>query len=99
MIGSGSRYKGLDVLTYVASDGTTVSYIARRPIPTGAVSVAGYYTVRKDDRLDLISARTLGSPAVFWELADANHLIDPLSIPSLQGTTLIIPVPTPKASS
>jgi len=99
MIGSGSRYQGVEVLTYVAPDGTTVSYVARRPIPSGAVTIAGYHTVRKDERLDLISARTLGSPAVFWELADANHLIDPLSVPHRQGLTLVVPVPTPRGSS
>jgi nucleoid-associated protein YgaU len=36
--------------------------------------------VKQSDRLDLIAARTLGDPLLFWRIADANDAMNPFDL-------------------
>ena len=58
----------------------TITYLARRFVPQpGAPNYAtvAQHTVAQGDRLDLIAAKYLGDPLMFWLLCDANGAIVP----------------------
>ncbi len=99
MIGPGSRYSGMKPILYTNAAGETVPYLPRRAIPSEAGTPIGVYVTRAGERLDVIAARTLGNPLLFWELADTNHLLDPLTIPTSPGTMLQICMPIAKGTS
>ena len=91
-----SRYYGSKTLTYIAPDGQMITYLARRFVPQpGAPNFAtvARHTVRQGDRLDLIAAKYLGDPLVFWLICDANGAIRPNQLVETPGTVLNITTP------
>jgi hypothetical protein len=50
-------------------------------------------TVIQGDRLDLITARTLGDPEQFWRVCDANDAMNPPDLTAQPGTAVRVPVP------
>jgi hypothetical protein len=96
MFDSSSRYA--DDLTavniYVTKDGRRIPYKQRRFVPDprqmGAVAEL---EVQPADRLDLIAARGLGDPLLFWRVCDANGIAHPLAEPLKPGRILRIPEP------
>lgn len=91
-----SRYCGSATLSYVAPDGQMVTYLARRFVPApGAPNFAtvAQHTVRQGDRLDLIAAKYLGDPLLFWLICDANGAIAPDQLTETPGSTLNITLP------
>jgi hypothetical protein len=91
-----SRYYGSSLLTYTAPDGQTISYLARRLVPQpGAANYAtvATYTVQQGDRLDLIAAKFLGDPLLFWLVCDANGALAPGELLKTPGATLNITMP------
>jgi nucleoid-associated protein YgaU len=91
-----SRYYQSATLQYTAPNGQIIAYLARRFVPQpGApnyVTVA-QHTVVRGDRLDLIAAKYLGDPLMFWLLCDANGAIRPNSLIATPGTVLAITMP------
>ncbi len=60
------------------TDGRIITYKRRRFLPDGKnMPLLVEVTVTQGDRLDLITARTLGDPEQFWRICDANNTIDP----------------------
>jgi nucleoid-associated protein YgaU len=53
---------------------------------------------RASDRLDLIAARTLGDPLLFWRIADANLALDPFDLVE-PGRALTVPLLRPSGTS
>jgi nucleoid-associated protein YgaU len=51
------------------------------------------HTVRQGDRLDLIAAKYLGDPLMYWLLCDANGALDPDALVATPGTVLNITMP------
>jgi len=91
-----SRYYGSATLTYTTAAGQSVSYLARRFVPQpGAPNFAtvAQHTVQQGDRLDLIAAKYLGDPLMFWLLCDANGAIRPGALVETPGTVLNITTP------
>jgi hypothetical protein len=91
-----SRYCGFGVQQYTAPDGRTIAYLARRIVPQpGAPNFAtiNQYTVHQHDRLDLIAARYLGDPLMFWLICDANGAIAPHDLVATPGRVLAITTP------
>ena len=88
-----SRYYGAVVRHYVQSNGTPVTYLARRIIPQPNIysSVQNYVIVERD-RLDNLAFRFLGDPLLFWMLCDANGAVDPDELVSQVGRTILIPL-------
>jgi hypothetical protein len=66
-----SRYYALATYTVTMPDGSTV--VATRSALPNAQPVAGYHRRVTGDRLDLLAARYLQDPTVFWRLCDANN--------------------------
>jgi nucleoid-associated protein YgaU len=91
-----SRYYGSSTLTYITLQGQSVSYLARRfvpqPGPPNFATVA-QHTVRQGDRLDLIAAKYVGDPLIFWLICDANGAIQPEKLVETPGTVLNITTP------
>ena len=84
-----SRYYGFTTLTYTTPAGASVSYLARRIVPQpGAPNYATVapHTVVQGDRLDLIAAKYLGDPLLFWLICDANGAIRPDDLVATPGT-------------
>lgn len=91
-----SRYYGTGTLTYVSPAGEAIAYLTRRIVPQpGAPNFAtvARHTVRQGDRLDLIAAKYLGDPLIFWLICDANGAIDPRDLVATPGKVLNITTP------
>lgn len=91
-----SRYYGSSTLQYTAPDGQAITYLARRIVPQpGAANYAtiATHTVRGGDRLDLIAAKYLGDPLIFWLICDANGAIRPDELVENPGDTINITMP------
>jgi hypothetical protein len=91
-----SRYYGSSTVSYTAPNGQTVTYLARRFVPQPGApnfSTVATHTVRQGDRLDLLAAKYLGDPLIFWLLCDANGAIRPNQLVETSGTVLNITMP------
>ena len=91
-----SRYYGSGTLTYTAPDGQNITYLARRFVPQPGspnFSTVAQHTVKQSDRLDLIAAKYLGDPLIFWLICDANGAIRPEDLLKTPGTTIAITLP------
>lgn len=91
-----SRYFALETRTDDLPDGRTVTYVRRRFLPSGrALPEFVEVTVTEGDRLDRITARTLGDPERFWQVADANDAMHPADLTAAPGRRLRVPIPQP----
>jgi hypothetical protein len=91
-----SRYYASRTLSYVAPSGQMITYLARRFVPqpgTPNFATVAQHTVRQGDRLDLLAAKYLGDPLIFWLICDANGAIRPDDLVQTPGTTLNITMP------
>ena len=64
---------------------------ADRVLP--AFATVATHTVKQGDRLDLIAAKYLGDPLMFWLICDANGAIRPDQLVETPGTVLNITMP------
>jgi hypothetical protein len=88
-----SRYADLEEAVLVTPDGREVSYKRRRFLPQGAkLQLLIELTVHDGERLDLLTARTLGEATQWWRVADANNAMNPPDLAE-PGRTLRVPVP------
>jgi hypothetical protein len=93
-----SRYYNLETVTLTLPDGRVMAYKRRRFLPQGeSMPLLTAVTVTEGDRLDLITARTLGDPEQFWRVADANNAMNPFDLTAEIGRSLRVPVPQPGA--
>jgi hypothetical protein len=98
MFDSTSRYAKLATETLAAAgpDGQTrdIRYVKRRFLPaavTGATIIE--HTVAEGDRLDNITAKYLGDPTQFWQVCDANEVLDPHELTAEAGRRIRIAMP------
>lgn len=99
MFDPNSRYAAFEVLTHTAtgSDGEprTLRYCARRFLPDpSAGTTLMEHTVTQGDRLDNLTARTLGDPLLFWRIADANSSLAPETLCDEPGSRITISLPS-----
>jgi hypothetical protein len=91
-----SRYYMIETAIYVAPDGREIPYKRRRFLRQGEnMPLLAEVGVLQGDRLDLITARTLGVPEAFWRVADANNAMNPFDLTEEPGRRLRIPLPQP----
>ena len=89
-----SRYYALPTATHTTPDGREIAYKRRRFLPSAAaLPLLVEVVVAQGDRLDLITARTLGDPEQFWRVCDANDSMNPADLTTELGRTLRVPVP------
>lgn len=70
MFASNSRYHNLATYTVTLPDGSVVT--ATRSALPNPLALAGYHRRVAGDRLDLLAARFLKDPTLFWQLCDSN---------------------------
>jgi hypothetical protein len=91
-----SRYYQLEERELTTAEGQVIKYKRRRRVPPGeSMPLLAEVTVNQEDRLDLITARTLGDPEQFWRICDANNVLDPLALVETLGRPIRIPLPQP----
>lgn len=89
-----SRYHDVPDAVHVDPDGRETVYKRRRFLPRGEdLPLLREVTVGAEDRLDLVAARTLGQPELYWRIADANDAMDPLALTREPGRTLRVAGP------
>lgn len=90
---SSSRYYGAATATYERPDGVTVVYLRRRFLPPAGRSPASQeHRVVTGDRLDVLAARYLGDPQLFWRIADANNAMRAEALTERPGRVLVVAV-------
>ncbi len=96
MFNYASRYYNLETVKLTLPDGREAVYKRRRFLPRGsAMPLLITVAVTEGDRLDLITARTLGDPEHFWRVADANDAMNPFDLTTDIGRVLRVPIPQP----
>ena len=91
-----SRYYGFSTVSYTAPNGQVVTYLARRFVPQPGApnfSTVATHTVSQGDRLDLLAAKYLGDPLIYWLICDANGAIRPDQLVETPGKVLNITMP------
>ena len=89
-----SRYHNLETAKVTTPDGRIVAYVKRRFLPQGKnMLLLEEVSVTAGDRLDLITARTLGGPLLFWQVCDANNAMNPVDLTAEIGQKIRVPVP------
>ena len=74
MFGHTSRYYAVTEAKFIAPGGREIIYKRRRFLPQAeAMPLIVNITLQDSERLDLITARTLGDPELFWRICDANN--------------------------
>jgi hypothetical protein len=96
MFDASSRYAPVETAILRDADGRALAYKRRRFLPRGAtLALLVEVQVSQGDRLDLITARTLGDPEAFWRVCDANDTLDPAEVTSVAGRLIRVPFPQP----
>jgi hypothetical protein len=89
-----SRYYLVETAQRTEADGRVVTYKRRRFLPRGAALALLVETnVAQGERLDVLTARTLGDPEQFWRVCDANDAMYPPDLVAEDGLPVRIPVP------
>ena len=91
-----SRYSRSATLDYATPDGRTITYLARRFVPQPGApnfSTVAQHTVKQGDRLDLLAAKYLADPLLFWLVCDANGAVRPDALVETPGVVLNITMP------
>jgi hypothetical protein len=94
-----SRYSTVGTASYVppAAPGETpvpVTFLRRRLVPRRErFSTLYEVSCAEGDRRDLLAARHLGDPELWWQLADANGISDPAAMTEPPGRVLRVTLP------
>jgi hypothetical protein len=89
-----SRYFGIETVKLEKEDGETIVYLRRRFIPQAdRFSLLQEHTVTEGDRLDNITHQYLGDPEQFWQLCDANNVMQPNELTETVGNKIRITLP------
>ena len=89
-----SRYASVPAAQLALADGTVVSYLRRRFVPSADRFVTLVeHGVTQGERLDNIAAQYLGDPEQFWRLCDANSAMRPAELTETAGRRIRITLP------
>ncbi|MFD0165161.1 hypothetical protein ACFVJH_13530 [Streptomyces decoyicus] len=91
----GSRYSGVEIGVHRAPDGTEVRYAKRRLLPAlGDLAEESVpHVVSGGERADQLGQRYFGDPGQWWQIADANPLLDPRELTDEPGERIAVPLP------
>ncbi|WP_405689891.1 hypothetical protein [Streptomyces sp. NBC_00057] len=90
-----SRYHDAEIGVHRQPDGTEVRYTKRRllpPIVAADTDDTQPHTVNTGDRPDLLGQRYFGDPGQWWQIADANPVLDPRELTAEPGSEIEIPL-------
>lgn len=77
MFSKKSRYRDLPILETRDEQGRSVRYAARRFLPAPSRETGDHAVITQADRLDLVAARHLGDPELFYRICDENEVLHP----------------------
>jgi len=89
-----SRYHDAEIGIHRQPDGTEVRFAKRRllpPLDEQQGPEVHPHTVGADERPDLLAQRYFGDPAQWWQIADANPVLDPRELTDEAGRVIGIP--------
>ncbi|MBG0856539.1 hypothetical protein I2W78_32950 [Streptomyces spinoverrucosus] len=90
-----SRYHDAEIGIHRQADGTEVRYTKRRLLPPLPAldddQETQQHTVAAGDRPDLLAQRYFGDPGQWWQIADANPVLDPRELTDEAGRVVDIP--------
>lgn len=91
-----SRYRDVPIALYAGrADEPPLPYLRRRFIAQRRdIAIAVELAVSGGDRPELMAARTLGDPLLYWRIADANAVTDPFELTDAAGARIGIPSAT-----
>jgi hypothetical protein len=89
-----SRYHDAEIGIHRQPDGTEVRYTKRRLLPPLAEreDEGQDHTVSSGERPDLLGRRYFGDPAQWWQIADANPVLDPRELTDEAGKVIEVPL-------
>ena len=88
-----SRYAGVEIAVFERYPGNpSVAYVRRRfiPAPEGR-TIAAVHRVASHERPDLLGSTYLGDALLYWQIADANAVVDPNELTDTLGRRVVIP--------
>lgn len=86
-----SRYRDVPLALYAhGAEDPPIAYVRRRFIPQALAAAVGA-VVAPYDRPDLLAARVLGDPLLYWRIADANAVTDPTELTDQPGRRVAVP--------
>lgn len=89
-----SRYYGIPVAVHTEPDGRQIPYLRRRLLPDpDSFTPLAEHTVSAGDRPDLLAYRYLGSADQWWQIADANPVVDPRELTATPGRRITVALP------
>jgi len=89
-----SRYQGVDTAKLTTLDGRVIVFLRRRFIPpVEEHALLQLHTVVEGERLDVIAAKYLGDPELFWRICDANSVLRPADLTERPGLSVRISLP------
>jgi hypothetical protein len=89
-----SRYAGIPVATTTDVDGRQLVYLTRRFLPPlDGFSFVGTHRVAAAERPDLLAQTYFGDPLQFWQLCDANGVMNPPDLTATPGVVVRINLP------
>ncbi|MFJ2902490.1 hypothetical protein [Streptomyces sp. NPDC087212] len=87
-----SRYHDAEIGVHRQPDGTEVRYTKRRLLPPLDQRETQEHVVRAGERPDLLGQRYFGEPGQWWQIADANPVLDPRELTDEAGRVIDVPV-------
>ena len=93
--GSNSRYQRVGLGLYQPpGGGPAIAYVLRRFIPQMRdIAIVSEHVVESGERPDLLAAAFLGDSELYWRIADANAVVDPVELTDTIGLRVSIPLP------
>lgn len=89
-----SRYYDLEDLHFRQPDRRPVLYKSRRFLPREETRpVLTEVTILDNERPDLVAARVLQQPELFWQLCDANQVMNPFELTETFGRKIRVLMP------
>lgn len=88
-----SRYAASGTAVHRDREGRETVHLRRRLIPAAdRLATLRVELVQPGDRVDLLAARALGDPTLFWQLCDANSAFDPSEL-EVAGSRVRVALP------
>ncbi|RZM19812.1 MAG: LysM domain-containing protein [Pedobacter sp.] len=89
-----SRYNGIETGTIEDKNGEPVAYVKRRFVPAPAsFFLLQKHIVSQGERPDLLAQQYYNDPEKFWQIADANAVLDADEIVDQPGKSIHITLP------
>lgn len=94
MFDSTSRYRDNEDAHRIDKDGEIHVYRRRRLLPkVSEHQIVQTVSRGPEERLDQVAARALGDSTQFWQLCDANGVMNPAELTAVSGQRVSVPVP------